>query len=153
MDKVVDLKTFRSRRNLAEKYFGTEDTTNSYQEQLKIRFLDITDEILEKWRIHVIDDSLNELMLEYFKDRLIDKTLDYVSDLNAVAKLENHIRLSPIILGPGATTGNSVGWGAGFYLNGLLIATPEFNSEVYARCFNILLYLSLRYGPKKFFDS
>ena len=149
MDKVIDLKAIKMQRELSEKYFNSDVVPlTDANEELKQKFLNVTNEILDLWREHAVNDSLNDFIIENFKDRLIDKKLDYTSDLNAIAKLENHIRLNPIVLGPGATQGNSIGWGAGFYLNGLLIATPEFSSEVYARCFNVLLYSKLRFGRK-----
>lgn len=146
MDKIIDFKTAKNKRDISERYFHSDDVLhNDVNAQLKLQFIDATNEILSSWREHAVNDSLNQLIIDSFKDRIIDKSLNYISDLNAIAKLENHIRLSPLILGPGATAGNSIGWGAGFYLNGLLIATPEFSSEVYARCFNVLLYAKLRF--------
>lgn len=153
MDKVIDFNNFKTKKELTSRYFAHSGKGDDFQERLKLKFVEATEEILERWRQHAVDDSLNQLILDTFRDRLIDRSLDYTSDLNAIAKLESHMHMSPLILGPGSTTGNSVGWGAGFYLNGLLIATPEFNSEVYARCFNLLLYMHLRYGKKKLLDS
>lgn len=145
MDNVFDLTHFRNKKEVIKKYFSSDKQTESQETiKLKERFVEMTKDIGEEWQKHVVDNSLNEFIVSHFTDRLIDRTLDYTSDLNALSKLEQHIHLYPMILGPGATTGNSIGWGAGFYLNGLLLATPEFSSETYARCFNILLFIRMK---------
>lgn len=145
MDNVFDLDHFRNKKSVIQKYFSSDKQVESAETLLlKQIFVDLVASITEEWKQHAVDNSLNKFVIDHFRDRLIEKNVDYTNDLNAVSRLEHHIHLYPIILGPGSTTGNSLGWGAGFYLNGLLFATPEFSSEAYARCFNILLFAKLK---------
>lgn len=145
MDKIVDLKKFKDRKKYINSIFSNDliHSTDPELEKIKMKFIDVTVKILSDWKENAINDSLNDLIISYFKNYLIDKTLQYTIDLNAIAKLEKHVRFSPMIIGPASSPSNPIGWCAGFYYKGLLITTPEFSSEVYARCFNLLLFISL----------
>jgi hypothetical protein len=141
--KIVDLNLFKIVKAKAEEHFKNTQSAESPEEDLKHRYIQVSAILLESWKEFAIGDNLNKFVMSHFKDRLIDRTLNYTSDLNAVSKLEQHIKLYPIILGPGTTPSTSIGWSAGFFMKGLLITTPEFSSEVYARCFGLLLFAAL----------
>lgn len=147
--KIIDLDKFKFTRNLIANYQLPRDP--SYPdpgelklEKLKIRFLETTASLLELWKERVVDNSLNDFVISTLQEKyLIDKTLKYSSDLNAISKLEKHVGLNPIVIGPGSSPANPIGWSSAFYFRGLLMSTPEFSTEVYARCFNMLLFIAL----------
>lgn len=150
--KVIDLNLFKIVKAKAEEHFKNTDSAKSSDDDLKYRFVQISQILLEAWKDEAIGNNLNKFILSHFNDRLIDRTIDYTSDLNGVSKLEQLLKLNPIILGPGTTPSTSIGWGSGFFMNGLLITTPEFSSEVYARCFGLLLFVILSKRKSNFLN-
>jgi hypothetical protein len=93
----------------------------------------------------------NDRLNDYFK-RSLANTIDHASqenfmtDLNAVAKIEINLAFSPIVHSPG--TQDDLGWCVEFKLtNGSaswLALTPHFPQEAQARCFALLLYLKAK---------
>lgn len=150
MDKIIDIKAAKTKKDLADSYFNSDEIrlNQTVDDVLKRKFITSTVEISEKWKAHAVKNAIDELIINEMSDYLIDKSLNYSDDLNAIAILEKKLSLNPLVLGPGASAGNYLGWGAGFFLNGVLYATPEFSTECYARCFNILLWRAMR-KPKK----
>lgn len=150
MDKIIDLRSAKNKKALAEKYFKSDEIAlnQSIDEALKNKFITATIEISSKWKEHAVRNAIDDLIIVEMSDHLIDKSLKYSDDLNAISYIEKKLNLNPLVLGPGASSGNHLGWGAGFFLNGILYATPEFSTEAYARCFNILLWRAMR-KPKK----
>lgn len=148
-DKIINFAQAKTYKAKSDKYFATEQKMNvSVAHEVKNLYFNSTKEILDEWRNFAVTNSLNKFIIQSLSDRLIDKTIDYISDLNAISRLEKQINLGPVVLSPATTVGNSLGWGAGFYLNGILYSTPEFDSENYARCFNIILFVTMKKGLK-----
>lgn len=143
MAKIIDINLFKIVKAKAEEHFKNTKSAESTDEDLKLRYIQVSEILLEAWKEHAVGDNLNKFIMAHFKDRLIDRTVNYTTNLNAISKLETHIKLCPIILGPGTTPSTSIGWSAGFFMKGLLITTPEFSSEAYARCFGLLLFAVL----------
>lgn len=93
------------------------------------------------WEKYSRSNKLNEYFIES-TSAYADLAKVYTQDLNAVASLEDVIGLQAQILSPGFS-GQS-GWLAGFRVQDQIVATPYFDTESYARCFNVLLYLKLK---------
>ena len=99
-----------------------------------------TDEIKEQWQKFACNNRLNDYFLQRTSPWSQAST-NYLENLNAVAVLEQKVKLEVQVVAPGF--GYQIGWVAAFRLNGILIVTPFMPSEAYARCFNILLFLKL----------
>ena len=144
MSKIVDFNKFKAAAELAKS-----STIENDSDKNKSVFIMVISEMTEEWQDYATVDNLNQYILDVFRDKLIDRSLDYTGSLDSISKLEQHLRFNPMVLGPGATVGNSLGWGAGFYLNGNLYGTPEFSTEIHARCFNLILWVKLKEALRK----
>ena len=71
-----------------------------------------------------------------------DPSINYLSDLNAVAKIEGRLGVSVIIRSPYGR--GQFGWRASFVLKNSTVTTPDMPFETYARCFNILLFIKVK---------
>jgi hypothetical protein len=152
MSKIVDLNLFKIVKAKADEHFKNTKSAELQEEDLKHQYIQVSEILLEAWKEHAVGDNLNKFVMAHFQDRLIDRSANYTSDLNSVTKLEQHLRLFPIVLGPGTTPSTPIGWSAGFFMKGLLITTPEFSSEVYARCFGLLLFAILSKKKSSFLN-
>ena len=101
------------------------------------------EDIMNDWARFARNNRLNEFFLEMIPS-YVDAKLSYMSDLNAVANLEQHVRLTVMVMGPGFDGAHQLGWRAGFRLNGQHFETPDFISEAYARCCAVLLFLKMK---------
>jgi hypothetical protein len=102
----------------------------------------VTEEITGHWEKFASNNRLNEYFIQCTPSWSRAK-VNYLQDLNALAGIEQKIKLEPQIIAPGFGIDNPLGWVAAFRLNGEVVATPYMLSEPYARCFNILLFLKL----------
>lgn len=107
--------------------------------------VDAVDFLLGDWEKMARSNRLND----YFKSSLpslIDQEtrVNFMSDLNEIAKLELKLDLFPMIFFPGTTRQEQLGWVVQFKVDDDTICTPEMASECYARCFGVLLYLKVK---------
>jgi len=93
------------------------------------------------WGEHWEKNSLNEFI---FASAVPygDAEADYLSNLNAISKLEELVGIKPSIYR--VSDLNFAGWVASFYWDGVEMTTPRFYTEAEARAFNVLLYLKLK---------
>jgi len=102
------------------------------------------EEIEGNWERFARNNRLNDYFLQS-TPAWAEEDIDYLSDLNAISRMEMKINLLPLIQ-------VRTGWLAGFTLTWTVdgeahehgVQTPMMFTEPYARCFNILLCLKLR---------
>lgn len=100
------------------------------------------EEITSNWERFARNNRLND----YFVNSTpswASPGVNYLTDLNSIALIENKINLPLELLSPGSTGAEQLGWIAAFRINENRVMTPFMMSEQYARCFNILLFLKL----------
>lgn len=106
---------------------------------------EITSDLLTDWEKMVKKNRLNE----FFKTTLSkDNDLNYLSDLNALSKIEQSIGLSSQIYAPGTILAKHLGWIVHFFIGAERVSTPELGFETYARAFSILLYMKLKVAAR-----
>jgi len=134
MAEIID---FIARRN--EKLRGAPAVTISELSAQATQFL------LGDWEKMARANRLND----YFRQSMpssVDQfsKINYMNDLNEIAKLELNLDLRPMIFFPGTTHRTQIGWVVQFKLANTTVLTPELASEAYARCFSILLFLRVK---------
>ena len=97
-----------------------------------------SEEIAQNWERFARNNRLNDFFVQSVP-AWTESSIDYISDLNALANIEKKINLWPCI----SASPRQVGWVAAFHLNNVVVVTPPMFTETYARCFNILLFLKL----------
>lgn len=102
-----------------------------------------TDALLHEWEKMAQGNRLND----YFKAALPNLTSheiisNYMSDLNGAAAIERKLNIWPVIYFPG--TLDNDGWMVLTNIGTFSFQTPEFGTEAYARCFNILLFVRVK---------
>jgi hypothetical protein len=103
------------------------------------------DALIGDWEKMVRANRLND----YFKTALpnvigFDSTVNYMADLNEIARVEIKLGIGPVVFFPGNSEKNKLGWICEYKIGNDFIATPELMSECYARTFGILLYLKVK---------
>ncbi len=71
-------------------------------------------------------------------------SVNYLANRDKVAEVEDKIGLLPVVWGPGVKANTQLGWRAGCRFDDLLVETPDMMSELYARSFNMLMFLKIR---------
>lgn len=102
-----------------------------------------TDEILSHWDKFASNNRLNEYFIQSVPS-WTQPSVNYLEDLSALAGIELKIGLEPQVSAPGFVADNQPGWVSSFKINGLIVSTPFMVSELYARCFGVLLFLKLK---------
>ena len=98
------------------------------------------DDISTNWANAAKINRLNEFFLQSASG-YASPSINYISDLNSVSSLEDKIKLQLVLKSP---QDGFIGWIAGFRHGDVTIETAAVHySELYARCFNILLFLKL----------
>jgi hypothetical protein len=103
------------------------------------------EDILDHWEKFASNNRLNDYFIASVPS-WTNQSINYLEDLTAVSIIEQKIDLPVQVVAPGFGPDEDPfpGWIASFRLNGEIITTPFMVSEVYARCFNIMLYLKIR---------
>jgi hypothetical protein len=103
------------------------------------------EDILDHWEKFASNNRLNDYFIASVPS-WTNQSINYLEDLTAVSIIEQKIDLPVQVVAPGFGSAEDPfpGWIASFRLNGEIITTPFMVSEVYARCFNIMLYLKIR---------
>ncbi len=135
MGEIVDFTARRNKKNEASKKLPT----------LAEITVDAVDFLLGDWERMARGNRLND----YFKAALpsfIDQEtrVNFMSDLNEVAKLELKLDLFPMVFFPGTIGKEQLGWVVQYRVGEELVCSPEMASECYARTFGILLYLKVK---------
>lgn len=109
-------------------------------------------EISTNWERFARNNKLNDYFIESVP--WATSGLDYLTDLNALSRLEHKINLPLEVSSPGMTSEDQLGWLASFKIfdiqdgnqptYNILVTTPFMASEAYARAYLILLFLKLR---------
>jgi hypothetical protein len=101
----------------------------------------VVDTVTVEWERFAKINRLNE----YFVSTLQVWTqpgVAYLSDLNGISAVEAKAGLAPIIRAPFEPA--HMGWKASFSIKNGIVSTPEMPFETYARCFNVLVYITFK---------
>ena len=99
-----------------------------------------TDFIAADWQRFARSNRLND----YFTSMAggwADANINYLSDLNAIAKVEARLGMCVTVQAPRE---GAIGWRASFRLKTVEVTTPDLPFETYARCFGVLLYIKVK---------
>lgn len=103
----------------------------------------VVDDIVFDWEKMASHNKLNEYF-KSFAPSLVKEELNYMSDLNAIARLEQIIGIWPSIYFPSALNDEQIGWVVVFKIDGKATMTIPLANEAYARCFAIIMFLKLK---------
>ncbi len=96
--------------------------------------------ISNDWERFARNNRLNDFFVQ-MAGVWADQTINYLSDLNAIALIESKLGMCVIVRAP---YGPAIGWRGSFMLKNATVTTPDLPFEAYARCFNVLLYIKLK---------
>ena len=97
--------------------------------------------ISSDWERFARNNRLNDFFIS-MAGVWAEESVNYLSDLNAVAKIESKLRMNVVVRSPYGH--GHLGWRASFALKSGSVTTPDLPFETYARCFNILLFIKLK---------
>lgn len=133
---------------LKKKKKGDVEAPISHSQPVKLRtnneiYQDVFDETVDEWQVYASKNRLNE----YFYSKLpaiakLDSATNYINDLNNLSAVEQKLDMNVVVLSPGATQSNPLGWMVSFRLGRNVYSTsPDLASESAARALAILLFL------------
>jgi hypothetical protein len=94
----------------------------------------------EGWERAAHRNKLNEFVMEH-ASVWADPSAAYLSDLNALASLEEKLGISTIVRSP---YGSQFGWRGSCLIAAGTASTPDMPYETYARAFCCLLFIKLK---------
>lgn len=109
-------------------------TPPSFNQLVELALVDIDGNWARFAKINRLNDYFRQSVPSWTKEGI-----DYLSDLNELALIENKIDMTDH-----ATALGKAGWIASFQLLETPVFTPALHTEAAARAFNILLFLKLR---------
>lgn len=128
MGKITSLSEFKNKKPKLK--LETKTLDQAFEEASK--------GLYSLWMFRETQDSLNEFISERLQE---DK--DWFADRTLVAKVETDIGLEFMLMSPGYTFDNLLGWKASFVWSGdKTFETPVVSTEIRARLYCILLYLT-----------
>jgi hypothetical protein len=138
MGEVVDLAARRQAKQEAE---AAKLPTKTMESVIEASL----DFIQHDWEKMAKYNRLNEFFKRSLANSIDHKSKEnFMSDLNAVAKLELNFEFFPAMYSPGTRAEKQMGWVVEFKVGDVKVCTPELASEAYARCFAILLFLKTK---------
>ncbi len=103
----------------------------------------VVDDIIADWEKMASHNKLNEYF-KSFAPAIVKDELNYMSDLSAIARLEQIIGISSSIYFPSTLNEEQIGWVVGFKIDGKSAMTISLANEAYARAFAIIMFLKLK---------
>jgi len=129
MGRLINLNIFRSKKPKLKLGTPTEEEA----------FAQASEGLFSQWMFHAEANTLNSFIAEKFRE----PEIDWLSDRNAVAELEEGSNFEFSLLSPGYTLDNILGWQASFMINGNIYETPVLEFETHTRVYCVLLYHAL----------
>lgn len=102
-----------------------------------------TDDVMQNWERFAKTNKLNEFVTTSLG--IYGQTFtNYLGHRDKIAEVEAKLDLQPGVWAPGINGPSQLGWRACFRFGDVLVETPDMMSEMYARCFNILIFLKVK---------
>lgn len=100
-------------------------------------------DVMTGWELFAKTNRLNDFVQQGLGIYAVP-SVNYLADRNGIAEVEEKVGLLPTIFAPGTKLHEQIGWRVGLSFGDLLVETPDFPSEPYARCCGLLVFLKVK---------